>query len=66
MAFSNKTILLSYPHVQDHDQPGTSSAYRVEKVTNSTDYVPGQILDKAAVDELCRSTWDVTMSQKRA
>jgi len=63
-----KTIKLSWPHPDPQDVTGGSkSRYRVESVTNSTTYNPGQFLCKAEVADLCDvSTFEVTVAQKRA
>lgn len=45
------TVTLSYPHLNP-DQQGVWD-YRVEKVGNSTDLVPYQMLRKAEVETLC-------------
>ena len=56
-----KTIKLAHGVVTDFDRPSTKS-YKVVSVKNSTDYNPGDILDKKAVDTLCFSNkWDVTI-----
>lgn len=44
-----KTITLTYPHVTAH----SSEAYRVVQIVGSTDYTPGQVLEKAEVKDLC-------------
>lgn len=45
-----------------HHRVGVREEWHVLVVKNSTDYKPGDALDKATVDDLCRSTrWDVTI-----
>ena len=43
-------------------QPPGSVSYKVEKVTDSTEYRPGQVLDRNEVEGLCLSkAWKVTI-----
>jgi len=58
-----KTIKLSYPQLNPHGTPTRPDyLYRVEQITDSTDFVPKQMLTKAQVDELCACRdWKVTV-----
>lgn len=49
------TITLRYIDV--HAPFSGEPAWRVEKVTDSIDYHPGQTLTKSTVDGLCSSRW---------
>lgn len=61
------TITLSYPHYDNTliDVLARNNAprvYRVEAITDSTDFVPHQQLPKQLVDQLCASNlWKVKM-----
>lgn len=55
-----KTITLSYPHA--NPSAGHNARYRVEKVTDSVGYDPGQYLLKSEVADLCDNRrWKVTV-----
>lgn len=55
-----KTIILSL-----YSTTGSTSRFRVEKATDSTEYLPGAILSKDTVDSLCRANhWKVTIVEK--
>jgi hypothetical protein len=59
-----KTITVSYPHGTPVAGRGSvnSHLYRVETLTNSTEYDPSQYLEKTQVDTLCASDeWEVTV-----
>ena len=63
-----KTIKVSNGHAPA-DRNATTPAeweaalrYRVEQVTDSVEYTPGQYLERKVVDELCHSRdWKVTI-----
>lgn len=70
MTTKTKTITLSFPHInqdRNHDprnNPECNQVYRVDQVTDSTEYNPGQQLTKKQVDELCGATlWKVTIKR---
>ena len=51
-------------HLRTIENPNTVDGlprrYRVAKIVNSTEYAPGDFLNKAAVDELCAAKeWQV-------
>lgn len=57
-----KTITLSHPHANPNSMPGVDPLYRVEKVTDSLEFQPGEFLAKKAVQPLCASNeWKVTI-----
>lgn len=63
-----KTMTLSYPHLncdRSHNpktNPEKNQVWRVDQLTDSTDYLPGQQLHKSQVDELCAARdWKVTI-----
>jgi hypothetical protein len=54
---ANKSLVLYHPAYQHKDEKGQDfspprEGYRVVSVKNSVDYVPGQFLPKAQVQEL--------------
>lgn len=54
-----KTITFSFPHHDPNVQGGR--LYRVERLTNSVDFAPRQLVTKKEVDELCSARdWTVT------
>lgn len=61
-----KSIKLSHPHHDPNSNPADpkyQSRYRVEQVTNSVEFSPGQFLGKNEVDELCSSRgWTVNVT----
>ncbi len=60
-----KTILLSYPYPDPDDATARAFHFRVERVTDSTEFAPGQFISKKTVDELCASAgWKVTSISK--
>jgi hypothetical protein len=69
MTTKTKTITLSFPHYDDTKNMNTSPTrsdaprvYRVEKVTDSTEFEPTRQLSKKQVDELCDAKdWKVTV-----
>lgn len=59
-----KTLTLSHGHYNPKATMGDMNAllYRVERVTDSVDYKPGDMLTKEAVKELCdKAAWKVTI-----
>lgn len=57
-----KGITLSYPHQQANTPDGKPYLYRIEKVQESVDYFPGQLLDQSTVRRLCEHDgWRVTV-----
>lgn len=67
-----KSLTLSFPHANmdpNETKPETKPWYRVEKVINGTDFVPGQYLTKDIVKDLCQDeylhNWQVTMVPPR-
>lgn len=49
-----KSLKLSHPH--------TDNMYRVEQVTNSVEFSPGQMLTRKEADEMCLAAgWSVTI-----
>lgn len=61
-----KTLTLSFPHVNwdPNHGPDEKEVWRVDAVTDSTEYSPGQQLLKAKVDEICSSPeWKVTINR---
>jgi hypothetical protein len=59
-----KLIRLSHPHSMRIGQTNEvdDKAYRVEQVTDSTEYSPRELLSKLEVDELCNcNRWKVTI-----
>jgi len=59
-----KTITLSHPHLADDgsDTVGRPTNYRVERITDSLEFSPGQLLKKSEAAELCDSPrWKVTV-----
>lgn len=62
MPTKTKTIQLTSGWENPHAADGLPHKYRVERVTDSTDYAPGEFLGKASVDDLCAaSSWKVTI-----
>ena len=68
MSAKIKTIKLSFPHfdqsidIQVADRFSKPQVYRVEQVTNTTEFAPSQQLSKKQVDELCAAIgWQVTI-----
>ncbi len=59
-----KTIALTFPHQNPKEADGINSLYQVVRVTDSTEYNPGQMLTKQQVDELCSAKY-WTVSTKR-
>ncbi len=62
MIVKTKTITLTGPH---HNHPDDYSIlrWRVERVTDSIEYHPGDLLEKKAVGDLCAaSDWKVTIT----
>ena len=60
MSSKVKTIVLAYG--VPHPQKNGVFNYLVEKVTDSTDFAPRQILEKPEVDALCAARdWKVTI-----
>jgi hypothetical protein len=58
------TIKVSHPHIRriGNTNKVNENAYRVEQVTDSVEFAPGQLLDKEEVKELCSSSkWRVTI-----
>lgn len=56
-----KTITLSYPHSDPEDETRRNFRFRVERITDSVEFGPGDFLKKKQVDELCASAqWKVT------
>lgn len=52
-----KTIVFVYPC-----WCGTEKFYKVDKITDSVDFIPGQTTTKKEVEELCASKeWKVTV-----
>jgi hypothetical protein len=47
MALKNRTLTLEFV---GRPVPGQPESYKVVRVKNSTDYAPGQVLTKNAVD----------------
>jgi hypothetical protein len=56
-----KTKTIHLKTIQNRDTvDGKPFTYRVIKIANSTEYAPGDFLNKAAVDELCAAKeWQV-------
>ncbi len=70
MNTKDKTVLLSYPHMQNsgtvEEITSGETVYRVEKISNTTEFLPGTMLTKMQVDHLCsRMDIGVTIAQKR-
>ena len=69
MTTKTKTIKLSHGHAPvepaAHRTPEAwekALRYRVEQVTDSTEYRPGQLLERKEVDDLCAASgWKVTV-----
>lgn len=68
MAMKTRSLTLSFPHANNdpnETRPEAHPMYRVEKVINGTEYVPGQYLKKEVVTDLCEDdylrSWQVTM-----
>lgn len=60
-----KRLKLTYPHQHIGGKP-LMQVYRVEQTTNTTDYHPGDMLDKETVDRLCRkSNWTIVIDSPR-
>lgn len=56
-----RTLTVSFGHPDPHDALNASPLFRVERVTDSVEFVPGQMLSKKEVDVLCASqAWKVT------
>jgi hypothetical protein len=46
--------------------PGQHLRYKIEQITDSVEFTPGQWLDKSTVEGLCRATdWKVTIVAKK-
>lgn len=57
-----KTLTLTRHRVPDCGTLGVKNEYRVEKITDSTDFLPGEGLSQQAVDSLCLAKyWKVTI-----
>jgi hypothetical protein len=48
-----RTLTLSFPHFKRDGTDVVEDAYRVEQVVGSTDYKPGELLERAQVKDLC-------------
>jgi len=60
-----KTKILKLSFSAAWPKPDNKS-YRVESITNSTEYMPGEYMGKETVDMLSRKTaWQVTIVQRR-
>lgn len=58
MKIKTKTIKLSYPWTGQFKEPG----YRIEQLTNSTEFHPATYITKVQATELCASKhWNVTI-----
>jgi len=62
-----KTMTVSWPHLNCDPNADAEilrrdpQVYRVDRVTNSVEFLPGQQLTKAEVADLCENGgWDVT------
>jgi hypothetical protein len=67
MAKKTKTITLAYIESMMPEPFRGKPAWRVIKVTDSTDYSPEQLLKKTEVDDLCGySDWKVTIQKSGA
>lgn len=63
MPTKTKTIHITSGWVNPRSTDGNPRKYRVERITDSTDFAPGEFLDKKAVDDLCAApTWKVTIT----
>jgi hypothetical protein len=61
MTIKTKTIKLTNGWTQATDTVADTS-YRIEQVTDTTEFSPGKMLSKTQVDELCASGhWRVTI-----
>jgi hypothetical protein len=62
------TIRLEVTKVIDNGRTdGWRTVWKVGQVTDSTEFTPGELLEKAKVDELCAaSAWTVTILAGRA
>ena len=63
---AKKTITIdvnTYPDIKSADITAVKHEFIVRKVTDSTEYLPGQIVTKEDVDRLCEaSVWAVTLT----
>lgn len=71
MTQKTKTISLTHGYwdedIRDLNERGKQAnrIYKVERITDSTEFLPGQLLKKKQVDELCSSKeWKVTVTAK--
>jgi hypothetical protein len=65
MTTKTKTITLtpSY-HIENHES--VVHGYRVERCTNSLDYIPGTVITKREADALCLARdWTVTINRAK-
>ena len=53
------TIKLAYPAPLQSDIMGRPTGYRVIEITDSVAFVPGEVLEKKYVEELCGGSWKV-------
>jgi hypothetical protein len=62
MPMKSKTLHLS--HGTKHEPSGKIAVYRIVRVTNTTEFTPGDFLDRAKVDELCAAEdWNVVIDK---
>lgn len=60
------TIVLSHGWPVPTDPTGKQTRYRVEKVTNSTEFSPHEFVNKREVDIMCAAKdWTVTIVPRK-
>jgi len=60
-----KTITLTAGWLHKDDKPGSNvTGYRVEQITDSLEFAPGNVINRAEAERLCDSAmWKVTIKQ---
>jgi hypothetical protein len=62
MTMKSKTLHLN--HATKHEPSGKTHVYRIVRVTNTTEFTPGDFLERAKVDELCAAEdWNVIIDK---
>lgn len=61
-----KTIILSPGYYKEGEPREGKLGYRVERVTDSLEFTPGDIISHAKADELCHARdWKVTIERNK-
>jgi hypothetical protein len=59
-----KTKVLHLNHATKHEPSGKTAVYRIVRVTNTTEFTPGDFIERAKVDELCAAEdWNIIIDK---